>query len=348
MLFTGINASTREFSSGAIQAGKIILPAHKSLCIAFYNVENLFDTINDPSTEDEEFTPEGKQHWTAFKYEWKICNIARVIRAMNDGKGADIVGLAEVENKKVLQDLITEPHLRKLNYGIVHHESPDKRGIDVAMIYKKGALKVVGQKSFSVDISQFDDRPTRDILLVQGIEGKNDTLSILLNHWPSRREGKEASAPKRIAAAAVVRKIVDTLMMQNPGARILVIGDFNDNPTDKSLSEVLGATRIPDTSHINSIYNCGFNFNWKNGEGSEFYKGEWSRLIQIIVSTALIKNQINSDGTFTDVHIFKPDWILREDEVSHQLIPFRTFERDNDAIGFSDHLPVYIMLRTNF
>ena len=318
-------------------------PSHQTLCIAFYNVENLFDTKDDPGIDDEEFTPNGKQHWTDNKYSKKISNIARVIRALNNEEGADLVGFAEVENKGVLEDLIADPQLKKLGYGIVHHDSPDKRGIDVAMIYKKNVFKILGQKFLTVDVSKYEDKPTRDIVMVQAIAGKNDTLDIFLNHWPSRREGKEISEPKRIIAATVLKQAVDSLLLRNPKAKILIMGDLNDNPPDKSIAQVLKAEESVNTNS-NALYDCDYNFDWKRGEGTEFYKGQWSRFIQIIVSSSLIQNQQNPKGGFDDVHIFKPDWLLILDPTYQQMIPKRTFE-DDSKIGFSDHLPVYIEIK---
>ena len=336
---------TAPYSSSSIHTGseKHLTEIHstKSLCIAFYNVENLFDCKDDPGIDDEEFTPTGKQHWTPEKYAKKISNIAKVIRAMNNGDGADIVGFAEVENKGVLEDLIADPQLKKFNYGIAHHDSPDKRGIDVAAIYKKNACTVIGRKAFYVDISHYEKRPTRDILLVTGLAGK-DTLYFFLNHWPSRREGKEISEPKRIIAATVLKKAVDSLLHANPKAKILITGDFNDNPTDKSIAQILKAVKSVNTTS-NTLYDCDYNFDLRRGEGTEFYKGQWSRFIQIIVSSSLIENRLSLEGGFDDVHIFKPGWLLISDPASRQMIPMRTFE-DNGVMGFSDHLPVYIMI----
>ncbi|MCY7410925.1 MAG: hypothetical protein LH473_11680, partial [Chitinophagales bacterium] len=269
-------------------------------------------------------------------------NIAHVIKAMNNNKGADIVGLSEVENNGVLEDLIADPQLKNLRYKIMHHDSPDGRGIDVALIYKKNLMKVLDWKALPVNISLYGERPTRDVLLITALVG-SDTIYFFLNHWPSRREGKETSEPKRIVAASVVRKAVDSIMFIHPQAKILIMGDLNDNPTDKSIYEILKARKSPDLNN-NLLYNCVYNFDWKKGEGSEFYRGDWSRFIQIIVSTSLIKNQIASDGTFSDVYIFKQDWMLKKDAATQQMIPERTFE-DDGLIGFSDHLPVYIILK---
>ena len=312
--------------------------------IAFYNVENLFDTKDDPVTDDSEFLPDGKYKWNEEKYKVKSDNIATVIAALNDGKGADIVGLSEIENMGVIADLLNHPSLKKMDYGIVHRESPDMRGIDVAMIYKKKAFRVIGTTAIKVDISAFDSRPTRDIILVTGVTSTKDTLHIFLNHWPSRRGGAAESQPRRELAATVLRKAADSILQSAPNARLVLMGDFNDNPTDASISKILGATKNPDLSQQNSLYDPANNFNWKEGEGSEFYRGDWSRFIQIILSTSLLKNNLDQQNTFHDIYLFKPEWILTEDKAYQQMIPYRTFE-DQQPIGYSDHLPVYVKLK---
>lgn len=312
--------------------------------IAFYNVENLFDTIDDPETDDAEFLPGGKYDWTAAKYHAKSNHIAKVIGALNNEEGADIVGLAEVENIGVIEDLLNHPQLKKMNYGIVHRESPDNRGIDVAMIYKKKSFRVIGTRTLHVDISRFESSPTRDIIYVTGVTTSNDTLQIFLNHWPSRRGGSRETAPRRQAAATVLRQAVDSILERSPNAHLVLMGDFNDNPTDPSIANTLGATKLPDLSVTNSLYDPANNFDWKAGEGSEFYRGDWSRFIQIIVSTSLIKNQLDGQNNFHDIYIFKPAWLLTEDPAYQQMIPDRTFQ-DQQSIGYSDHLPVYLLLK---
>ncbi|MBK9729868.1 MAG: endonuclease/exonuclease/phosphatase family protein [Chitinophagaceae bacterium] len=312
--------------------------------IAFYNVENLFDTQDDPAIDDSEFLPGGKNDWTHEKYKAKSDNIARVISELNDGNGADLVGLSEVENEGVIKDLINHPQLKKMDYGIVHHESPDMRGIDVAMIYKKKSFRVIGTKALTVDISQFESRPTRDILLITGITSTKDTLYIFLNHWPSRRGGTQESQARREAAAKVLRKAADSILLKSPYAKMVLMGDFNDNPSDASVSKILGATKTPDMTVNNSLYDPANNFNWKAGEGSEFYKGDWSRFIQIILSTSLIKNELDDQNNFHDIYLFKPPWLLTEEPAYQQMIPYRTFEAQK-PIGFSDHLPVYVKLK---
>ncbi|HUM47656.1 MAG TPA: hypothetical protein PLD84_12055 [Chitinophagales bacterium] len=312
--------------------------------IAFYNVENLFDTIDDPITDDAEFLPGGKNKWTSERYQAKSDNIARVIAEMSDGTGADIVGLSEIENKQVITDLLNHPQLKKMDYGIVHHESPDIRGIDVAMIYKKKSFRVISTQPLTVDISAFESRPTRDILLVRGITSSKDTLYIFLNHWPSRRGGTKETQPRRQAAASVLRKAADSILSRSPNANLVLMGDFNDNPSDATISQTLGASKTPDLSVNNSLYDPANNFDWKAGEGSEFYRGDWSRFIQIIVSTSLIKKQLDAEKNFHDIYIFKPQWLLAEDAAYQQMVPYRTFD-DQKPIGYSDHLPVYLKLQ---
>lgn len=319
----------------------------KSIVIGFYNVENLFDTIDDPAIDDAEFTPNGKNVWTRELYEKKSNNIARVIAAMNNGNGPDILGLCEVENKEVIEHLIANKLLIKFSYAIAHHDSPDKRGIDVALIYKKNSMKVLNVKPLRVDISAFGDQPTRDVLSVTGVINK-DTVYFFLNHWPSRRNGRETSEPKRIAAAAVVRKAVDSILLIHPQAKIIIMGDLNDNPTDKSITQELRAYKswsaAKQSEEPNPLINPTNIFDWKKGEGSEFYRGDWSRFIQIIVSASLIRNQITEEGIFKDIYIFKQDWMMKSDAAYQQMVPERTFETDH-SIGFSDHLPVLVILK---
>ena len=267
-----------------------------------------------------------------------------MIAALNDGTGADIVGLSEVENSLVIKDLLAQASLKKMGYEIAHHESPDTRGIDVAMIYKKKSFRVIGTAAFKVDISQYEQYPTRDIVLVKGVTSTKDTLYVFLNHWPSRRGGTKESQPRRQLAAEVLRHAVDSILKQSPDAKLVLMGDFNDNPPDASVSQTLGTTKVPDLSVPNSLYNPTNNFDWKAGEGSEFYRGSWDRFIQIILSTSLVKNQLDRENKFHDIYLFKPQWLLKEEPAYQQMVPYRTFD-DTLPIGFSDHLPVYVLLK---
>jgi predicted extracellular nuclease len=294
--------------------------------IAFWNVENLYDTINDPAINDEEFLPGAKNAWTSARYVTKLNNLADVILDMNAGKGPSILGMAEVENRKVLEDLTTKTKLKKQKYGIVHHNSRDKRGIDVALIYKKKDFRVL--TSYTVPVAGWADTayPTRDILLVKGILGKTDTLFVIVNHWPSRRGGEQESGPKRLLAAKTLQRLCDSLKAINAGSRIIALGDFNDEPTDASLKTVVSLQ-----NKMDSIKN--------SGDGTHYYKKEKSVLDQILVSQTLNGGTTLKCGT---AYIFKQDRLFAEVYKGDGPSPKRTWAGSRYIGGYSDHLPVYI------
>ena len=211
--------------------------AKDSFRLAFYNVENLFDTIDSPNTLDSEYMPNSSLKWNTQRYFAKEKNIARVVEAMNF---PTIMGMAEVENRRVIEDLIAQPALESKNYGIAHFESPDERGIDVAMIYRKSEFDVKKQKTHTIKFPNSDDK-TRDILEVSGILRGGIELTVFVNHFPSRRGGAEESEPKRVYVASVLRKAVDSVFQKNPNAHIVIMGDFNDEPNNNSLTKTLGA-----------------------------------------------------------------------------------------------------------
>ncbi len=312
--------------------------AQPKLCIGFYNVENLFDPVDDPITRDEEFTPSGSAGWTQERYHQKLHNIARVVLALHDGKGADLLGLAEVENAGVLNALIKQTALRSKGYGFIHHDAPDERGIDVALLFRKDVFRPLAYRAIPVPTIELGGRPTRDILLVQGVINKRDTIFIFLNHWPSRRGGTQQTEPRRHLAAQVLRRVTDSLLAVRPNSLLLIMGDFNDNPQDVSLSQILGAT----PPHAQGpLINCVATLSVNRESGTEWYSGRWYYFIQIIVSSAMASYRNNDIcSTFT---VFRPDWIMKPEEKSNKLIPMRSIEKDG-RIGFSDHLPVYVLI----
>ena len=239
--------------------------------VIFYNTENLFDTINSPDTDDEEFLPQSKLQWNSEKYQTKLTHIAQVISSLCDTIEPLVIGLAEVENSKVLEDLIAQPALTKYNLKIVHHDSPDERGIDVALLYDSRLFSVKSSEPLAV---RFDFEPndrTRDVLYVNGMLGKQE-VHVFVNHWPSRREGMAKSSPKREAAAQVVRQKVDAILADNPNAKIIIMGDFNDSPTDKSVKQILQAQTTYSPVDAQKLYNLSFNLTRK-GLGSHRYDG---------------------------------------------------------------------------
>jgi predicted extracellular nuclease len=314
-------------------------PQAASARIAFYNTENLFDTINNKNVIDEEFLPDGKMKWTKQRYEKKLAQLSKVILEIGNGSGPEIIGLCEVENKGVLVDLTQKTPLKKQKYGIVHYDSPDNRGIDVALLYKKSAFRVLESKPFIVPQPSDTLPPTRSILYVKGILGKNDTLCIFVNHWPSRRGGPEESAPRRIMAAEYLKQLTDSVMKAVHGAQVVAIGDFNDEPTDASLQSIahsVNDSTSPGLRNMMSAIDA-------QGEGTHYYRKEKNTFDQILVSNNLFGKR-GYYVTTTSAHIFKPEWIMGENYKGDPPAPLRTYAGSRYIGGYSDHLPVYVDL----
>ena len=222
---------------------------------AFYNVENLFDTVDTPDKFDEDFTPTGKLKWTPERYQKKLYNISKVIEGMDF---PSIVGVCEVENEAVLNDLSTTDLLKSHGYQVVHHESPDKRGIDNGLIYKKKDFKVLASDHYQINFPKevVEDYTTRDIIYVKGIFLGIDTLHIFVNHWPSRRGGLEASEPKRVYVASQLKEKTTAILQKNANAKIVIMGDFNDETDNNSVLNTLGAKTNSEVINSSSLYNC--------------------------------------------------------------------------------------------
>lgn len=310
------------------------LAAQQKQCsIAFYNVENLYDTINDPLVDDEEFLPQGKNNWTGQRYEKKLNNLARVIDSIGDGPG--LLGLCEVENEAVLTDLIHHSLLIKKNYAIVHRNSPDKRGIDVALIYRKDVFSPGAVASLRVDLPGEQALPTRDVLLVSG-KLYGQPLHVFVNHWPSRRGGEQESAGKRMAAALVVRKAVDSLMKKFPDAAIVIMGDFNDQPGDLSLREGLRAEGMQGNSDLLNLSAALA----ERGEGSHSYKETWNMLDNLIVSRNLAGRKKGLSFVPESAAVYHPVW-MQDKYARHTGAPYRTYAGPKFIGGYSDHFPVF-------
>ncbi len=306
--------------------------------VAFYNVENLFDTEDDPNTFDEDFTPNGKQKWTTERYQEKIKKIAKVISMIGDEDGAEIIGLCEIENETVLKDLVNDPLLKKYGYNYVHYDSPDERGIDVALLYKEPVFKVTSSKNYETKLK--GDK-TRDVLLVSGkLEGEE--IHLIVNHWSSRGGGEEKSAPKRMASALVARQIVDDLEAKNPNAKILLMGDFNDEPFNESITKGLQAIESPDIKG-KQLFNVFASLE-KEGKGTYNYKGDWNMLDQMIINKGFFVANTNAKGwRYLDGNIYEEDY-LKEASGKFKGNPFRTFVGTKYLGGTSDHFPIYVHL----
>ncbi len=313
------------------------LVAQQSLRIAFYNVENLFDPENDSTKNDDEFTPEGMRNWSNYRYREKTNRMAKAILSIGDWEAPDVVGLAEVENRKVVDDLVSTEVLRKFNYEVVHYESPDRRGIDVAMVYRKDKLKLLYSAPIPVKMADDPNFATRDILYAKLLTTTADTIHVMYCHWPSRYGGQAQSEPKRIRAAQTVRFIADSIYTKNAEANIVIAGDFNDEWNNISISEYLIKEKEGKGKLLNLMASMPEN------EGSHRYRGVWSYLDQIIVSKSLMDNRA-PDIQQKKAVVCKHPFLLEKDEKYPGQKPFRSFIGMKYHGGFSDHLPVYIDL----
>lgn len=315
---------------------------HLTTAIAFYNVENLFDTINDPNVNDVEFLPTAKNEWTSERYKTKLSNIAGVISRIGDELvpgGPAVIGLCEIENRGVLQDLINTPPLDELGYDFVHYDSPDRRGIDLALLYQKDAFKVTNSTSNRLYMPGRDNFYSRDQLVVTG-ELYGDAISVIVNHWPSRYSGPEY----REAAAKLSRRLSDSLAKEHQNAKIFIMGDFNDDPIDRSVHKILGAKSYPDSYTEQSDEGDLYNPMWplfKEGIGSLAYRGLWNLFDQIIFSAPVVNAP--EGWRFEKAKVYNADY-LKEQDGPYAGYPFRTYAGGAYTGGYSDHFPVYLFL----
>ncbi len=308
--------------------------------ILFYNVENLFHPSNDSLTRDDDFTPQGSYYWTYRKYDAKISRLAKLIIAIGDGSYPGIIGLCEIENRKVLVDLLDHVLIRKAGYKIIHKESHDVRGIDVAMIYDPKIYRPDYYETFTVPRGSENHFNTRDILYVHGYFLSGHECNIFINHWPSRRGGKLASDPRRIIMATLLKNKVDSLFNDNPQSNILIMGDFNDEPVDRSIIEILDASEPVDNPHPIKLYNLMYP-SYKKGEGTHYRFNNFYEagvLDQIIVSGNLLTGQNGMSTTRKEGQIFKRPFLINQ----KNGLPLRTYQGLKYLGGISDHFPVYI------
>ncbi|HSH50256.1 MAG TPA: hypothetical protein VK982_00885, partial [Bacteroidales bacterium] len=250
---------------------------YKVATVAFYNLENLFDTLDTPGKNDLEYTPEGSKSWDSKKYYTKLKNLAEVISQIgSDLTGAPpaIIGVSELENRLVLEDLVNQPQLKPYNYSIVHYESPDRRGVDVALLYQSAVFNVTESLSATLTIEGKDDFYTRDQLVVSGILD-GEKLHFIVNHWPSRYGGEERSKPLRNAAADLTRSLTDSIMDMDKNAKIIIMGDLNDDPIDESLIKHLDAKKSERKTAPGDLFNPFHNM-FKKGYGSLAYRDQWN------------------------------------------------------------------------
>ncbi|MBT8253401.1 MAG: endonuclease/exonuclease/phosphatase family protein [Flavobacteriaceae bacterium] len=314
--------------------------------VAFYNVENLFDTINDPNKFDEASPIMELNYNRQAVYEKKVKNMAHVISEIGSEISRNspaVIGLAEVENRKVLEDLANDEALLAKNYGIVHFDSPDARGIDVALMYQKAIFVPLNKSKHELKIYDDESRNrvyTRDQLLVSGkLEG--ELVHFIVNHWPSRRGGEARSRPKRIAAAKLNKRIIDSLQAIDPYAKIFTMGDLNDDPTNASVKEILKAERRKEKVPLKGIYNPMENLARK-GMGTNAYRDGWSLFDQILFTKPLLDKDYSS-FRFYKAGIFNKNYLTNK-KGRWKGYPLRSFADGSFTNGYSDHFPVYVTL----
>lgn len=298
--------------------------------LMFYNLENLFDTIDNPDTRDDEFSVNGEKHWDNYRYWRKIKQTYQVIAAAGEQKPPEILGVCEVESFLPLHNLIYNTPLSKYPYSIVHQDSPDKRGIDVALLYQSENLRLIHKEFITVKFPSEPDKTTRDVLLTSFL-AQNDTLHVFVNHWPSRLGGQAYSEPFRVHVAGIIRKKVDSIQQKNPQARIIIMGDFNDEPNNKSLMVLKSSNLVNLSEELLNTCNCG----------TYKYKSYWNMLDQILVSASL-KEKDSWHIIPGSLKIYRQDFLLENDETNGGKKPYRTYLGPRYLGGYSDHLPILL------
>lgn len=326
-----------------------LVPSQSSIntnvCVGFYNLENLFDTIDYEEVNDSEFTPLGSKKYTSSVYKKKLRNMAYAISKLalqDNSNGIGILGVAEVENIMVLEDLISEKSLVDKNFKIIHYDCKDERGIDVALLYNKDIFKPIDSKLLYVKLPKRGNKPvdqTRGVLWVCG-NLYNDTIHVLVNHWPSRGGGAE-SAENRDIVAGINKRFTDSVLKSNPNAKLIVMGDFNDEPMDKSIASVLEAKTDVSKVKNRDLFNPFFSIKQK-GIGTLVHQNRWNLFDQIIVSGSLASP---SKGLqFQKARVFKESFLLVKTG-KYKGQPKRTYAGNYYLGGYSDHLPVYVVLK---
>ena len=316
------------------------------LTIAFYNLENLFDTIDGPNN-DADFLPAGKNQWTPEKYKQKLHNMAYAISQIGSKRGPDLLGICEIENRGVLEDLLKEPELVNSGYQIVHFDSPDKRGIDCAFFYRPSYYEFTGATPHPVRLKGEEYIKTRDVLEVNG-KLLGEPLSVLVAHWPSRVGGEQVSLKRRLQAAQVMRSVTDSLLSADPNHKVILMGDFNDDPTSPSVIEGLNSKTKPENLLPSDLYNPMAAL-YASGRGTLAYRDVWNLFDNILVSSNLLTAPSSSLHLMQDKksgfygHIFDADFLIQKTG-NYKGYPFRTFSAGRFQGGYSDHFPVYIYL----
>lgn len=314
--------------------------------VMFYNVENLFDTVDDPQVQDDEFLPRGTRRWTNYRLNDKLSKISKVIANTGNWEPPAVIGLCEIENRYVLERLVNHSVIRNWRYKIIHKNSPDERGIDVAAIYREDVFMPVEYRYFYPAKEMTPENLTREILYVSGVFAGLDTVHLYFNHWPSRYGGLMETRGNRIDAAEALLNDITRLQEKYLNPKIVIMGDFNDQPDDGSLARHLKAMRVEEKGKIapDALYNLSYNWH-KTGIGTLKHQTMWNVFDQIIISGNLFQKENSLFTQPEDAYILDAPFLLTKDERYAGIKPFRTYEGYRYAGGYSDHLPVLLRIR---
>ena len=312
------------------------------ISVMFYNVENLFDPFNDPDFQDDEFTPEGSRYWTEERLQKKVNHLYKTVIASGNWDPPALIGLCEVENREVLDALFIDTPLSKYQWEIIHYDSNDERGIDVALVARTDVMKVIRHRILKPVLESGIQLLTRDILYVKGLIGK-DTLHVLVHHWPSRRSSINETAPLRWGMAGLTKKIITDIFSVDRTAKIIMMGDLNDELHDESLTNVLRAGGLKQPADHDRIY--GFPIVEQPVPGTYKYHGRWYHFDHFLVSGTLIQDEASMHVDLGSFRIIAHDFLLMEDELYLGIKPFPTFYGYQYVGGFSDHLPICLGIK---
>jgi Endonuclease/Exonuclease/phosphatase family len=335
-IFNTINAQTTS-----------VVPVAAPMAITFYNMENFYDTIDDPTINDEDFLPTGAYNYTGEVYRQKLKNLEEVVSKLGterNPEGFAILGTAEIENESVLKDLCKMPKLKNRNLKVIEFPSPDARGIDVAMLYNPKMFKLLGAEALYVDIPNDEGSGkarTRDVLMVCG-KLNGEKVYVFVNHWPSRRGGEAASAPRRKIAAGVSRKAMDSILAVEPEAKCVVMGDLNDDPINESMTKVLRCKAKPGDVGVTEMYNPWVDF-YKKGLGTMAYNDAWSLFDQIVLSHNFVGKK-TTGLHFVAAEVFNKPWLI-EKFGQYKGYPKRSFSGSVWNNGYSDHFATILYLQ---
>jgi predicted extracellular nuclease len=310
------------------------------LRIVFWNVENFFDTLDHPAKVDEAFTPQGENKWNGWRFDRKLERVSKTLIATGGWEPPGIIGLCEIENRAILQYIADSGMLASIGYEIVHRESADRRGIDVGLLYRPDKFELEGHQMIRPSFPGDSERTTRDVLHVWGKLRNGQRLHVMVNHWPSRWSGMLNTEPNRIHMAGLVRNLSDSIVQTDPGAAIVITGDFNDEPENESMAEVLCGPGSPLTNLMEDIQYKG---------GSHYFAGSWGVLDHFVVSNALLSEQAPSEALpgakvrYGRAQIMDFRFLLKANGLG-TLVPHRTYQGPMYVGGFSDHLPIMIDL----